>query len=182
MATEFTLKDDIFKYRLIRVNGEEYYSLLTSLDLITSTPFQLLPIKTVWFIEGNIYDRERQDISYQNIVIGGYGAKKGFQYRLAGGVSYDSYRDGQPCIYSEIRYGKIKSTNVWAVILDKVLLGGDYQFIVSGLFCKDRAEYHFNTIDNFHFSKLVSFEIETDYFKTKVDNYKMGSLSLKLDL
>jgi hypothetical protein len=141
----FTLRDDKFKYGIERESGDEYHTLISSLDLVTSTPFQLLPFKTVWFIEGNLYDREKQDISLQNFSVGGYNSFKGFQYRIGGGVSYDNYKDGQPCIYSEIRYCKAKTKNTWLVIIDKLMFGSDYQFVVSGLFCRDRSEYHFTT-------------------------------------
>jgi hypothetical protein len=178
----FTLRDDKFKYGIERESGDEYHTLISSLDLVTSTPFQLLPFKTVWFIEGNLYDREKQDISLQNFSVGGYNSFKGFQYRIGGGVSYDNYKDGQPCIYSEIRYCKAKTKNTWLVIIDKLMFGSDYQFVVSGLFCRDRSEYHFTTLNSFHISKLVSFEIETDLLKTRKQDYKMGSLNLAFDL
>ena len=152
--------DNKIRYLLEREDGGQFYGLFAIADL-TKGGGNLGGV-----LQGEVFDKEAQEIYRENINTGVYGNIGQWQARGGIGISYNHYKDPLPCFISEVRYKRSKIQNPLLELVQKLIMSWDYEARLNFLYAKNRTEYGLETLATFNFTKVIGFELLGLYRKT----------------
>ena len=152
--------DNKIKYLLEREDGEQFYGLFAIADLTKGGR------NFGGVLQGEVFDKEAQEIYRENISTGIYGNIGQWQARGGIGISYNHYKDPLPCFISEVRYKRSKIQNPLLELVQKLIMSWDYEARLNFLYAKNRTEYGLETLATFNFTKVIGFELLGLYRKT----------------